>query len=451
MRAKVLSYIRQQELLAPGERVLCALSGGADSMALLWCLYGLREELQITLEAVHFNHQLRGAASQNDEKAVKAFCARYGIPLTVGSKDVAVYAKAEGLGIEEAARILRYDFFSTLPHDKLATAHHAGDNAETVLMHLLRGSGLRGLRGMESKGDKLVRPLLSCTREEILAFLEAEKIPWQEDGSNAEDNCLRNRLRHRVLPLLLEEEPKLLSKITAQSELLRQEDELLDCLAQALLEKAKREEGYHCPSLLQAPLPLQGRALRLLLREYLPQDVSRSHTEALLALLKNPSPSAQASLPRGVIARRRYDCLEITRKDPLICPELALPIPGEVEIPGQNLRISCRMEEIEENFEKNANTPFHFALKYDMIPESISSLSIRPRREHDRICINGYSKSLKKLFIERKIPRDRREGVPIITDGAKILAISGIGPDSRYAPGPGDSALIIHIYKKETE
>ncbi len=451
MKAKVLSYIREQKLLVPGERVLCALSGGADSMALLWCLCLLREELEITLEAAHFNHRLRGAAAQRDEEAVRAFCARHAIPLSVGNGDVAAYARAEGLGIEEAARILRYDFLKSLPHDKLATAHHAGDNAETVLMHLLRGSGLRGLRGIEPKAGKLVRPLLSCTREEILAFLQQEGMAWQEDESNGEDGCLRNRLRHHVLPRLLEEEPGLFSKITAQSELLRREDELLDRLAGELLEKAKREEGYHCPTLLQAPAPLQGRALRLLLRDVLPQDVSRSHTDALLALLKSPSPSAQMSLPRGTLARRRYDCLEITQDSPLVCPQLTLPIPGTVEIPGLQLVISCHIEEITEKFEKNANTPFHFALKYDMIPQSISSLSIRPRREQDRICLNGCSKSVKKLFIERKIPRWEREGVPIITDGANLLGIPGIGPDCRYAPAYGDLALIIHIEKKETE
>ena len=200
MKAEVARFCREEGLFSAGDRVVCALSGGADSMAMLWCLHSLQAGLGITVSAAHFNHRLRGAEADRDEAFVRAFCAGRGIALTVGSADVAQYAKDHGQSLEEAARECRYAFLRALPCDKLATAHTADDNAETVLLHLLRGSGLRGLCGIPPRRGSIVRPLLSVTREQVTAFLRAENIAWVEDSTNAEEFCTRNRLRRRVLP-----------------------------------------------------------------------------------------------------------------------------------------------------------------------------------------------------------------------------------------------------------
>lgn len=446
MKAEVLAFCAEEALFERGDRVICAVSGGADSMAMLWCLYSLKQELGISLSAAHFNHLLRGNASEADEAFVKSFCARYRIPLFQGRGDVAVYAKEHGLGLEEAARELRYDFLSGLDCDKLAVAHHAEDNGETVLLHLLRGSGLRGLRGMLPKREKLVRPLLSVTRNQILDYLRTEGVPWREDESNGSDFCRRNRLRHGVLPLLQQEEPKLAEKITVQSKLLRSEDAFLDSLALELLQKAGRPGAYDCKTILEAPDVLQKRALRLMVRRELPKDVSLCHIEAMQALLSSSSPSGELHLPQGLMVRRCYETVTLSREIGAGFPEIELRIPGEREILEAGIKISCA---IAENFEKIANTPFHFAVKYDMIAESI--LWARARREKDRfVMADGHSKSLKKLFIERKIPRHLRQSLPIITQGEEILAVAGIGVSSRYAAQPGETALIIDIEKKET-
>lgn len=450
MRAEVLRFCRQEALFAPGARVLCAVSGGADSMAMLWCLYSFRQELGITVSAAHFNHLLRSEASDADEAFVRDFCAKHQIPFFSERGDVAAYAVEQGIGIEEAARELRYRYLLLLPSDHLATAHHAEDNAETVLLHLLRGSGLRGLRGMLPRQGSIVRPLLSVTKEQIMEFLRQENIPWREDGSNEEDFCRRNRLRHHVLPLLKQEEPKIFEKLTAQSELLRAEDEFLDRLARELLKKAEREDGYDCKTLLGAEDVLQKRALRLMTRKALPKDVSSRHIEAMQGLLSAPSPSAEISLPGGYYARRFYESITITRKIPRDFSERVLKIPGQTEISELGIKISCVRTE---NFEKNTNTPFQFAVKYDMISQSI--LCVRPRREGDRIKMaDGHSKSLKKLLIERKIPRIYRQSMPVIAVGGEILAIGWPGGlNSRYAAREGEPALIIDIIeteKKET-
>lgn len=437
MKAEVARYCREEGLFSAGDRVVCALSGGADSMAMLWCLHSLQAELGITVSAAHFNHRLRGAEADRDEAFVRAFCAGHGIALTVGSADVAQYAKDHGQSLEEAARECRYAFLQALPCDKLATAHTADDNAETVLLHLLRGSGLRGLCGIPPRRGSIVRPLLSVTREQVTAFLRAENIAWVEDSTNAEEFCARNRLRRRVLPELRALSPQLSGHLSTQSRLLREEDAYLDELAAALL---REEDGvFACAPLREAPPVLQRRALRLMTRRVLPQDVSYAHISALQALLVSPDPSAQCDLPGGFIARRRYDGLELTRPLPETFPETPLSVPGETLLPVPGLKITC---EITENFKKIANTPFRFAIKYDMITQSI----LRPRRSGDRMSTDGvHTKTLKKLFIERRVPRAQRGVTAVLAGGSNVLAVAGIGADARYIPAAGEPAVIIQI------
>ena len=197
MLNKIVSFCREQKLLQPGDRLVCAVSGGADSIALLWGMYLLQEKLQITLECAHFNHHLRGEESDRDAAFVRQFCLDYHIPFHYGEGQVAAGEK----GLEAAARDARYGFLRTLP-GIVATAHTADDNAETVLMHLLRGTGLNGLGGITPKNGNIIRPMLTVTRAEIMDFIHQYCLSFVEDSTNREDNFLRNRLRHKVMPLL---------------------------------------------------------------------------------------------------------------------------------------------------------------------------------------------------------------------------------------------------------
>ena len=197
------------ELIPSGSRVLCAVSGGADSMCLLHLL-SAREDL--TVLAAHYEHGLRGEESLRDADFVAAWCAQRGIPCTVEHGDAAAYARDHGMGIEEAARELRYAFLErtadALNCDRIATAHNADDNAETLLLNLCRGAGTAGLRGIPPRRGRIVRPLLDCTREEIEATLRDAGVPHVEDGSNRSLDYRRNRLRHQVLPLLRDLNPR---------------------------------------------------------------------------------------------------------------------------------------------------------------------------------------------------------------------------------------------------
>ncbi len=429
-----------RELFSPKEHVICAVSGGADSMALLYLLLQARQELSVTVAAAHFNHRLRGAESDRDEAFVRDFCRAHGIELTVGSADVKAYAKQNGKTIEEAARILRYEFLTSLPCDKIAVAHNADDNAETVLLHLLRGSGLHGLCGIAPIRGKLVRPLLHATHAELEQFLRTQGVAWVEDSTNHDTDFTRNRIRHELLPLMKRENPRLLHTLCAQSVLLRREDALLDSYAQALVEQARQDGLYRCDVLAEAPDALQKRALRLILRTHLPQDASLPHIEAMQALLTNPCPSAQISLPHRLTVRRRYECFEIMAQTN--CTEFLptrLNVPGITEIPALGIKIRCKITENLQNF---SNTPFQFALRYDMIAPH--ELTARPRQTGDKLTLS-CRKSLKKWFIERKLPACERERTVVLSCGGTVVAVPVLGVERDYRPTEGEAALLISI------
>ena len=446
MRQALCDYIRQGALLTPGDRVVCAVSGGADSMALLWGLWSLRQELGIRVEAAHFNHGLRGVEADGDEAFVRAFCREHGIPLTVDRGDARALARQSGQSIELAARSLRYAFLlRTAGEDKLATAHTADDNLETVLIHLVRGTSLRGLGGIPVRRGRIVRPLLFATRSQIEAFLRQEHIDHREDSTNRQDFCLRNRLRHHVLPFLRRENPALARRTLELSAVLREEDAYLSQLAAQALEQARCPEGgYDCVRLRSLPPVLQRRCLFALLQRAGVAEPRQSHLRAVQALLQAERPSAGINLPGGVVLRRVYDRLELGAPD---CAEFApqtLSVPGETAIPELGLKFCCKFVK---NFSKTENSPTTFFLSCAMI--QYAQLTVRPRRAGDRISLPGGGRSVKRLMIDRRIPAARRGCVPILAGPAGVIAVAGIGADPTYLAQAGEPALQVEIIKEE--
>lgn len=238
---QVRAFCEKRDLLPREGTVLCALSGGRDSMALLHILSQLAEEGGFQVTAAHFNHRLRSTADR-DEAFVRNWCREQGIPLTCGAGNVREFARRERLSVEDAARTLRYAFLETAARDmgaaRIATAHHREDNAETVLLHLLRGTGLRGLGGIPPVRGRIVRPLLETSRREIDGYVARHEIPYVEDESNRDAAYIRNRLRLEVLPLLEEISPGCGARIAAAAELLREEDGHLRREAEALVPEA---------------------------------------------------------------------------------------------------------------------------------------------------------------------------------------------------------------------
>lgn len=399
MLSKLLKQLRQYDMVSPGDRVICGVSGGADSVAMLFGMYLLREKLDIELRAAHLNHHLRGEESDRDEQFVRQFCERYDIPLEVGHAQV----KSGEKGLEAAAREARYGYFATLS-GKIATAHTADDNAETVLMHLVRGTGLRGLGGIAPVNGNIIRPMLQVTREEVLIFLEEYALDYVEDSSNAGDAFLRNRLRHKVMPLLKQENPRLAENVSQMAMELRED-------ARAL------EYADSLPPISQLrlmPQALRSRAIGGFLKENGVPEPERRHIRLVEALVFSDKPSARANLPGGVSVGRNYDSLEIMQEqEPFRAVQL---YPGdEVKLPQWGISVSfTAAEEI-------VNTKETFTVR------TAGPVTLRPRQTGDAIRLNAGTYSLKKLFIDRKIPARQRNRIPVLADEQGVIGVFGIG------------------------
>lgn len=421
MLSKLTAAIRQYDMVQPGDTVICALSGGADSVALLFAFYLLKEKLGISLEAAHFNHHLRGAESDRDEAFVREFCDRYDIPLHIGSGEV----RAGKKGLEAAARDARYAFLRSLS-GRIATAHTADDNAETVLLHLIRGTGLKGLGGIMPVNGRVIRPMLTVTRSEVEAFLEEWCLSCIQDSSNDTDAFLRNRIRHHVMPLLRQENPKIAANLSSMALRLREDE---DCLSRQAL-----SGGLPTVEALITMHPaLRSRALEVFLKESGVREPEQTHITALEALLYSERPSARASFPGGVTIARRYDRLE-KLPEQAVPESVELPCPGEAEF--GDYRVVCTPAEqlISEN---------------DVFTvEPVGTMTLRTRRSGDEIRLPGGTKSLKKLFIDRKIPAHQRPFLPVLTDEQGILGAAIIGPNLDRA-AKGKSAVTIRFIKKE--
>lgn len=415
MLNKLYAFIRQQRLVEPGDTVICALSGGADSVALLYGLYLLRDRLGIRLEAAHFNHCLRGEESNRDEAFVRQLCEKLEIPLTVSRAQIVPGEK----GLENAAREARYAFLRSLP-GKIATAHTADDNAETVLMRMVRGTGLKGLGGIPPVNGFVIRPMLTVTRQDVEDFLKDHGLPHVEDSTNAGDDFLRNRLRHHVLPLLHQENPKFSENLSAMALRLRLDEDFLSRQAQT------------CPmptvsQLREMPSAVRSRVLEQFLRENGVREPEQTHIAQAEALVFSDKPSAHTTFPGGVTITRCYDTLEAGEPGQGISPAV---LDGILELPQLGLRIICTPAQ------ETLNTPYAFTV----CPEG--EIIVRSRQAGDKIRLPGGEKSLKKLFIDRKIPANRRDQIPVLADFRGILGVYGIGANLHRQSGSGPAMTI---------
>ncbi len=406
MQNKLLNFIREEHLIAPGDRVICAISGGADSVALLFALYLLKDKLNIRLEAAHFNHHLRGEESRRDEDFVRDFCARFEIPLHVDEAQVQPGKK----GLEAAARDARYAYLQSLD-GKIATAHTADDNAETVLLHLIRGTGLKGLGGIAPRRGKLIRPMLCVTRQEVEGFLSAWNLPHVEDSSNASDAFLRNRIRHHVMPLLRQENPRIGENLSRMALRLRMDEEYLT-------QQSAFEELPDVYTLRTLPPALRSRALEAFLKQNGVPEPEDAHIAQAEALVFSENPSAKAAFPGGVTVSRSYDRLTVIAKYADL-GEVSLPCPGRAEFGG--FRVTCSpAAEIR-------NTGDTFTVR------PAGTMKLRSRKSGDALRLSGGTKSLKKLLIDRKIPASRRDAIPVLCDDVGVLGVCSIGVNMNRA------------------
>ncbi len=457
---RVRAAITRHALIARGDKVIIGVSGGPDSLALLHVLCALRDELQFTIHVAHLNHQLRGDASQADADFVAAIARAWNLDATIESRDVNALAQAEHLSIEEAARNARFAFLAAVAQAQgarvIAVAHNADDQAETVLMHLLRGAGMAGLRGMEFKSQfpisnsqfpvsnlHLIRPLFDVTRAEIEAYVQANGLTPRQDQSNFDTTFFRNRLRHETLPYLETLNPNVRNILRHTANGVRDDYNFLNAAVESAFASIARESddtiifsreqwrALH-PALQRGTLRAAIQQLRRNLR-----DVDWAHIEnaRLIALAKNAG--AAATLPRGLMLTVGYadfviaDAARIVPLDhvPLLrAARIALPKQGRVALPDSDWIV-----ETETGNDLAPTALDRWSATFDAA-HCTGARYLRARLPQDRFQpagLNGHSQTLRKYMIDAKIPRALRERLPLLIVGEQIAWVCGWRVDVR--------------------
>ena len=453
---RLLTLLRRANLVRPGERLGVAVSGGADSVALLHLLLELREDLGCVLCVVHFNHKLRGRASEADEKFVARLAAKYGLEFFVARENIAAKTKRERGNLEDVARRARYAFFERLVQEgrlaRVAVAHTADDQAETVLAHILRGTGLAGLGGIHPTSGVVVRPLLGIRRADLRAYLRGKRQSWREDASNRDTKRMRARIRQKLLPLLERHfQPATVEHLCQLAELAREDEAYLDCQV-SLREKGMAQAAQNATRLalcdfLREPRAIRTRLLRRTVEHLKPRagQISAAHVEALLALAEHLDSGKSLQLPGGLEVRRESQAL------------VFLPS-TEIE-PSSRKKAASRKYAYEVNFRAGLAelhvVELHCRLHLRVIdwpPEGRETNSTGAVLDRGRLCVPlvlrnwrpgdamrplGHRKrhKLARLLNEIGVSRWKKKTWPVLTTGGQITWVRGLGASHEFAAG----------------
>ena len=458
MRKKVKAYIAQHKMTASGNDVVVGVSGGADSICLLFILHGLKKELGINLKAVHVNHMLRPEAGE-DAAFVEGICRKWDIPLKIFQTDIAAYAREKGMSIEAAGRDYRYKSLrqEAGPAGRIAVAHHQGDMAETMLHNLFRGSGLLGLAGIRPVRDAVIRPLLCATRDEIEDYLEKHDIPHRHDNSNDEDIYTRNRIRHQIIPLAVDINAAAITHMAQTAETVREAEEYLQKKTQKAYEKclapAKTQRrgaiAFSIKKLSKQELMIKKRILLTAIEKLLPgrTDILACHVHALLRLLSGDG-SKKIPLPHGITAQKAYDNLLLFREEAK--KEIAVR-PGQARAATWQITADNKADSPRQH--QKINIPGWGQLSYriftrqdsDIIPikkytkwfdydKITTCVLIRKRLPGDFLVVNrdGGHKKLKDYLINEKIPKETRDEMYVLADASHVVWVPGLRISEHY-------------------
>ena len=484
--------IQRSALIREGDRVGVAVSGGADSVALLLLLIAVKKKMGITLCVLHFNHKLRGAAADGDEKFVSVLAHKFKLPFYSAAAAVKSIAKTDRANLEATARRLRYAFFSECASehhlDKIAVAHTADDQAETVLAHILRGSGLAGLGGIHPQVDKIVRPLLSVSRADLRLHLKAHKQTWREDATNRDTTKTRARIRKKLIPLLTKEfQPRTVEHLTSLANHSRQDDALLNDLADERLRTSLEiipggasiriaelmpcnvQENVFARMENRSPeqaasTGLSGRLVRLIVSRVkrahagnaknnsVVGEFSALHARQVLELARHGKTGSWLPLPGNIEVRRLRDTLVFCAKEAaaLSAREYeykidSLPELNSIRVP--ELGCVFRFTMIDWHGQRGETR-----LSGEVLDEARLNfpLTLRSWRYGDRFCVTGHSKpeKLKRLFNERGIDRWRRDGWPVVVTGKDIAWSRSFGASAKFAAHDGTKTGIVIVEEK---
>ncbi|MBN1572445.1 MAG: tRNA lysidine(34) synthetase TilS [Deltaproteobacteria bacterium] len=444
---KVSDAIDTHGMIDSGDHVVCAVSGGADSTALLYALYYLRGKYDITISAAHVNHGLRGEEARRDQNHARRLAEDLGLEFHLKDADVKGYASIGRLSVQEAGREVRDAFFREIVERyggaKVATGHTKTDNGETYLMRLIVGAGLEGLSGIPPINGFYIRPLIAVSRGEAEEFLDEIGVDYVTDSSNLENKYLRNIIRNEIIPILREVNPNVEESLAETAAEYRRLFETVREEVNAFMEKNLEGNSLPVDALNSLPEGLKGEAVKELIFRNAedmekPLRLTRRHIEAVLGIVRGISRGERAvDLPGGLTAVRSYGRLSVVkagRSGEGTDAVYSIEIPGRTEIPRLNLKIVSAVETGAETDIGDDKNPVIFDM--DRLK---SPLTLRTRRDGDRFYPAGMkgSKKVKDFFIDIKIPRSKRDKVPILLSGGDIIWIVGHRADGRFVANEG--------------
>lgn len=445
MLKKVEEYVSKWDMLKKEDKIIAGVSGGADSICLLFVLLELQKKIPFELVVVHVNHGLRGVAADGDEAYVKELCEKYGITCEIYFEDVELIAKNRKQSTEEAGRDVRRAAFQKTMEiyggTKIALAHHKNDSVETFFMNLARGTGIKGLGGIRPVAGEYIRPLLCLERSEIEAYLKAQKISYREDVTNASDDYTRNRIRNHVIPYMEQEvNAKTVAHISETMAQLQEiqiflEEQTKKCFEACVKEQ---ESGYLVleESFIKLPIVLQP----LILKEVLVQisqkekDLEEVHLQTLQALF-GKQVGKRVDLPYDMEGKRVYEGICLRRRNSVeaqsFCTEIDFTDGLLKEYQWGEKRITCRLVEKQSKDTRSVEKSGTKCFDYDIISDKVC---VRTRQPGDYITIHsdGRTQKLKSFFINEKIPEEKRDEILLVADGHHILWIAGMRTNSMY-------------------
>ncbi|MDE0467845.1 MAG: tRNA lysidine(34) synthetase TilS [Candidatus Poribacteria bacterium] len=472
-------FILRHAMIENGETVIVAVSGGADSLALLYGLHALRTQLNCQLHVAHLNHCLRPEADA-DADFVQQHATHLELPCTIRHAEVPLLMKQWKLSVEASARRARYQFYedvcTQIRATKVALGHHRDDTAETVLMNLIRGSGTTGLKGIAPVRDvKFIRPLAGFTRQQIEVFLTSVGLVPRQDSTNADTRYLRNRIRHELIPLLKSDyNPNIKAGLSRTSDVLGAESEYLDTVTQEAFEASRIRDSAKIDALAtsgsvaldrakfqQYHIAIQRRILRRSFAEMLGYtgDLYFAHCETMLNLIEGDSPNTVLALPNGLRFRRAYQCLIFEISTGAIETEsfgYPLAVPGKSSITALNAEIIAELGDIRSREALNLpDGKFEAVFDYEKLKEAFANLAseippltIRNRQQGDRFQPYGMrgTKKIKDFLIDAKVPRYERDRIPLLVCGGEILWIVGYTTNERFKIQPGTQQYLYLRY-----
>jgi tRNA(Ile)-lysidine synthase len=450
---KVKETIRKYALLNSGDRVLVAVSGGPDSVCLLGVLQTLVKDLDLTLHVAHLDHMFRGKESANEALFVSELAKKFGIPTTNEKVDVPAYCRERGLSPQEGAREVRYDFLKrvakTTDSSHIATGHTANDQAETFLMRLIRGAGASGLSAIPPLRENIIRPLIDITREEVLDYLKITGLAFVTDPSNTKPVYTRNRIRMEVLPVLQRFNPRIVTTLAAAAGQLRDEDEAVEgyctTLADSILVQKENTVFVKRNEFNTLPPAFRRRLLKKAsdLAGVESSGLSRIQIDEAIMFMAAARTGRTMNLLARLTIGREYDRFVISAQSGTDDFSHEIMIPGVTVISELRMEIETLVTDRLTDEQEDINYVWQALFDYDKIG---SVLTLRSRYPGDWFCptgMSGRSKKIQDYFVDEKVPRRKRDRVPLLCSGEDILWIVGLRTDERRLPGPATKRVLV--------